>query len=217
MPLPLPLTTVLLDIDGTLLDSNAAHTSAWVQALCEHGIETDEAEIRPLIGMGGDKLLPKIAKVSAESPRGRLISDRKKAVFDTLLPHLLPTNGARAFVEFLRQQRLEIVIATSAAEDEVSQLLVRAGVAGLIPKRTSSDDVEESKPDPDIVHAALARARTSAGSAIMIGDTPYDIEAGTRAGVRAVAVRCGGYWSDDDLRGAVTIADDPAALLAAWC
>jgi len=216
MPLPFPLTAVLLDIDGTLLDSNAAHTTAWVQALREHGVETDAAQIRPLIGMGGDKLLPKIAKVSDESPEGRAISKRKTAVFKTLLPQLQPTAGARALVEFLREQGLELVIATSAGEDEVSDLLKRAGLDDLIAKRTSSDDVAASKPEPDIVRAALARAQASSDAAIMVGDTPYDIEAAGRAGVRAIALRSGGYWSDEALRDAVMIADDPAALLASW-
>ena len=94
--------------------------------------------------------------------------------------------------------------------------LEQAGVADLIETATSSDDAERSKPDPDIVHAALERSRRPASHAVMLGDTPYDIEAATRAGVRIVALRCGGYWSDKALAGAESIYDDPAALLARY-
>lgn len=216
MPMPPRVTTVLIDVDGTLLDSNAAHAQAWAQALQEHGINTDESRIRPLIGMGGDKLLPAVAKVEAGSSRGRAMTSRKQELFDALLPRLLPTRGARALVEHLRRHGLEIVIATSAGGDEVSGLLQRAGIDDLIPKRTSSDDVDDSKPDPDVVKAALARAGATPDEAVFIGDTPYDIEAGNRAGVGVIGVRCGGYWQDSDLRGALTIVDDPADLLARW-
>lgn len=216
MPMPLNVTTVLLDVDGTLLDSNAAHAQAWAQALQEHGIDTDESRIRPLIGMGGDKLLPAAAGVEADSSQGRAMTDRKKELFDALMPQLQPTRGARALVEHLRRQGLKIVIATSAGGNEVSGLLQRAGVDDLIPQRTSSDDVEDSKPDPDVVNAALAQAGAAPEDVVFVGDTPYDIEAGNRAGIGVIGMRCGGYWDDRALRGALAIVDDPADLLARW-
>jgi phosphoglycolate phosphatase-like HAD superfamily hydrolase len=92
----------------------------------------------------------------------------------------------------------------------------RAGVADLIPRRTSKDDAARSKPDPDIVNAALRQSGAQADKTVMIGDTPYDIEAARRAGIAAIALRCGGHWSDRELHGAIAIFDDPAALLGNW-
>jgi HAD superfamily hydrolase (TIGR01509 family) len=208
--------TVLFDVDGTLIDSNAAHTRAWAQALHEHGVAIREEEVRRLIGMGGDKLLPAAAKVEEESAAGQAIVHRKKALFDALLPSLEPTRGARSLIEFIRRQGIAIAVATSADDRESNALLKRAGVDDLIPTRSSKDDAAESKPDPDIVHAALRRTRARPELALLIGDTPYDIEAARRAGVDTIALRCGGYWPDESFRDAVDVFDDPAALLIAW-
>ena len=208
--------SVLFDMDGTLIDSNAAHATAWLRALREHGIDTDIMRVRPLIGMGGDKLLPSIAGVDDGSAQGRSIAARKKELFDQQLPWLRPTPGARALLEYLREQGVDMVIATSADDQEMSTLLERAGVADLVSKRASKDDAAESKPDPDIVCAALAMARGDKGSTLMVGDTPYDIEAASRAGIPSVALRCGGHWTDHDLRGALYIFDDPKELLERW-
>lgn len=213
MTQPMPFETALFDVDGTLIDSNAAHAETWTQALHEHGIATDLTTIRSLIGMGGDKLLPRVADLDEDSPKGRAIAARKKALFLERLAGLQPTRGARALVEYLLRQGVDLVIATSAGDDEMKRLLEQAGVADLIPSRASKDDAAESKPDPDIVHAAMQRSRARPETTVMIGDTPYDVEAAARAGVRAIALRCGGYWTDDDLRGAVAIFDDSAALL----
>jgi phosphoglycolate phosphatase-like HAD superfamily hydrolase len=98
----------------------------------------------------------------------------------------------------------------------MTALLECAGVADLVPKRASKDDAAESKPDPDIVCAALAQARAGPEATMMVGDTPYDVEAAARAGVAAMALRCGGHWTDHDLRGALYIFDDPQDLLDRW-
>ena len=209
----LPFTTVLFDVDGTLIDSNAAHAETWHQALREHDVDATLAKVRSLVGMGSDNLLPALAGISDESDLGRSIAQRKKELFQTAIPSLRPTNGARALVQYLREAKRAVVIATSADAREVSALLEQAGVDDLIPVRASKDDAADSKPDPDIVEAALRRAGAAAGESVMIGDTPYDLEASKRAGVAAIALRCGGYWSDADLHGAVAILDDPAALL----
>jgi HAD superfamily hydrolase (TIGR01509 family) len=207
--------TVLFDVDGTLIHSNGAHADSWAQALREHGVQVDAARIRPLIGKGGDKLLPDVAGVEEDSAQGKAIGRRKKAIFARLLPSLQPTRGARALVQFLRDRGIDVVVATSAAEPEMHAILERAGVADLIPQRASKDDAEESKPDPDIVHAALRRAGARADRAVLVGDTPYDVEAAGRASVRAIALRCGGSWTDDRLSDAIGIFDDPQALLEA--
>jgi HAD superfamily hydrolase (TIGR01509 family) len=216
MPGSRRFSTVLFDIDGTLIDSNGAHVESWVRSLKEHGIAADAAQIRPLVGMGGDKLLPRVAGVSDTSAQGRAIAGRKKDIFATLLPGLQPTAGARKLLEWLRDRGTDLVIATSADDQEMRALLEQAGVADLIPKRASKDDAKESKPDPDVVHAALERSRAQPETSVMVGDTPYDIEAAHRAGIGAIALRCGGHWSDTDLREALEIHDDPGVLLSAW-
>jgi HAD superfamily hydrolase (TIGR01509 family) len=210
------LSAVLFDVDGTLIDSNAAHAETWAQALTEHGYPRDAAQVRPLIGMGSDKLLPVIAGLEAESPEGRAIAHRKQELFAERLPRLQPTHGARALVAHLRERGTTMVVATSAGSEEMNAILRQAGVADLIACRTSSDDAEESKPDPDIVLAALRRAGAPPDAAVMIGDTPYDIEAARRAKIGAIALRCGGYWPDGSLGGALEILDDPEALRQRW-
>ena len=206
----------LFDVDGTLIDSNAAHAETWAQALREHGIACDVADVRPLVGMGGDKLLARIAHLEEDSPDGRSIGQRKKALFAERLPHLSPTPGARALIAYLHRLKKTLVVATSADDREMRALLEQAGVADLIPLRISKDDATQSKPDPDILQAALKRAQATADKTIMIGDTPFDVEAAHRAGIDSIALRCGGYWSDADLQGALVILEDPAALLAYW-
>lgn len=208
--------TLLFDVDGTLIDSNGAHAEAWTTALQEHGVDVQIDQIRPLIGMGGDKILPAIAHVSEDSERGRSMTRRKKDIFNSFLPSLQPTPGTRSLVEYLRGRGVDLVIATSADDREMTALLRRAGVADLIPARASKDNAPASKPDPDIVQAALARSWAHPKYTALIGDTPYDIEAADRAGIQAIALRCGGYWTDSSLRGAAKIFDDPEALLAYW-
>jgi HAD superfamily hydrolase (TIGR01509 family) len=207
-------TAALLDIDGTLIDSNDAHAQAWVQALETFGRRVQFARVRPLIGMGGDKVLPELTGIDAESDEGQAISARRSEIFRRdFVPRLQPTRGAKRLVAFLRDEGLRIVVATSAKADEVTELLRVAGAEDLIDASSSSDDADRSKPDPDIVRAALRRGRSAASESIMIGDTPYDIEAAARAGLPAIALRCGGWWGDDALAGAAAIYDDPEDLL----
>ncbi|MEA2625197.1 MAG: hypothetical protein QOD06_1242 [Candidatus Binatota bacterium] len=205
---------VILDVDGTLVDSNDAHAEAWVEALAEQGVRVSFAEVRPLVGMGGDKLLERLAGWSEESPEGTRASERRREIFEKrYLPTLRPTPGARALLERFRDRGLRMIVASSAKEDELGALLKAAGAADLVEERTSSDDAENSKPDPDIVARALERIGLRAAEVLMLGDTPWDIEAADQIGVDTVAVRSGG-WSDDDLAGAVAIYDHPADILA---
>jgi|SRR5215213_2247310 len=209
-----PVRGVILDVDGTLVDSNDAHARAWVEALAEHGIEAEFEKVRRLIGMGGDKLLPEIAGVEEGTPLGKRISDRRGEIFkEKYLPSVRPLPGSRELLKRMKEEGLKLVVASSAKEDELKPLLEIAGAADLIAEKTSSDDAENSKPDPDIIQAALDSAGLSAEEAIMLGDTSYDIEAARKAGVSVIALRSGG-WKDEDLPGAVAIYDDPADLLA---
>jgi phosphoglycolate phosphatase-like HAD superfamily hydrolase len=208
------LTTVLLDIDGTLIDSNDGHARAWVAAFAEHGYVVEFGRVRALIGKGGDKLMPELTGLDPESAEGKRISAARGKIFASHeLPSLRATPGARALLEHLIARGLELVVATSAEAQEVSAILTQAGVADLIQVAASSDDADASKPDPDIIMAALRKAGRQATNAAMLGDTPYDIIAATRARVPVIALRTGG-WGDDALAGAAAIYDHPADLLA---
>src|SRR5262249_49565411 len=129
------------------------------------------------------------------------------------LPHIKPFPETRELLLRLRAEGLKLAVASSAKEDELKPLLEIAGAADLIEEKTSSDDADQSKPDPDIVQAALDGADLSAHEAVMLGDTPYDIEAAIKAGVKVIAFRSGG-WDDEALAGAIAVYDGPADLLA---
>jgi HAD superfamily hydrolase (TIGR01509 family) len=207
------LRAVLFDVDGTLVDSNDAHAHAWVRAFAEAGIDVSFDAVRRGIGMGGDKLMPRVSGLTEDSDKGQKIAARRKEIFkQDWLPRLAALPRAADLVAAVKERGLVAVAASSAKKEELEPLLKIAGAHSLMDGATSSDDAEESKPDPDIVQAALARARATADEAVMIGDTPYDIEAARRAGVRTIAFRSGG-WGDADLAGAIAIYDGPWDLL----
>ena len=203
---------VILDMDGTLIDSNAAHVRAWVEALREHGRDVSDKDIWPFVGMGGDNLLPAAVGIDKESPEGEKISKRRGEIYKSQVPQLRPCPGVRPLLERMKQNGLRLVIASSSPPDELKKGLEIAGVADLVEDSTSAGDVGSSKPDPDVVQAALERLKLPAGEVLMLGDTPYDIQAAGKAGVGVIAFRCGGF-RDEDLRGAVALYDGPADLL----
>ena len=210
------LRAAILDVDGTLIDTNDAHAHAWVDELHELGFDVAFVEARRLIGMGGDKVLPRLTGIEEESDRGQEIKERRGEIFrERYLPGCRPFPCARELLERMKDDGLALVVASSASREDLGKLLKAAGVADLIEERTSSSDADESKPDPDIVQAALDSAGCAPAEAVMLGDTPYDVEASGRAGVPCIALRCGG-WGDAELAGAVAIYDDPADLLARY-
>jgi HAD superfamily hydrolase (TIGR01509 family) len=211
------LRAVVLDIDGTLIDTNDGHAHAWVDACAEHGIEITFAQARALIGMGGDKVTPRLTGFTEDSEEGMKIKERRGEIFrERYLPSCRPFDGARELLERMRGDGLTLVVATSASADDMKALLKKIGVEKLIEAKTSSSDAEESKPEPDIVRAALRSADAKPDEAVMLGDTPYDVEASNGAGVPCIALRCGGWWKDEDFRDAAAIYDDPADLLARY-
>lgn len=204
---------VLFDVDGTLIDSNRLHAHAWVDALHENGFDVPLDRVQRLIGMGGDKLLPEVTKLDKDDERSQQIEQRRGEIFKQVyLQQVEAQPASRALVKHLRDAGIELVVASSAKEEELKPLLKIAGAEDLLPKQTSSDDADESKPAPDIVQVALDKIKLTPGEVVMIGDTPYDIESASKAGVASIIVRCGG-WRDEDLRGALAIYDDPADLL----
>ncbi len=210
------LKAVLLDIDGTLIDSNDAHARAWVDVLRRHGYKVSYEATRPLIGKGGDKLLQELIGLDDETAEGKRIADERKALFQQRdLPQLAATDGARALLEALRARGLRLVVATSAGNEEVDGLLKQAGLDGLVDEVASSSDADASKPDPDIVVAALEKAGLQPHEAVMLGDTPFDVASARAAGLDTIALRCGGWWDDDALGEAIEIHAHPRALLEA--
>ena len=209
-----PLKAVLLDVDGTLVDSNDAHAQAWSEVLEENGYPSSFERVRELIGKGGDKLLPEITGLSHDSHEGKRLTKARAALFSRVyLPHLRPFPQAEALLRRLHELDLELVVASSANDDELRPLLEVCGALPYLQHQTSSDDAERSKPDPDIVQVALRKARCSAREAVLLGDTPYDVQAASKAGVRTVALRSGGH-PDSALSGALAIYDDVADLLS---
>jgi HAD superfamily hydrolase (TIGR01509 family) len=204
----------IFDVDGTLVNSNDAHARAWQKALTEAGIDVSLSAVRAAIGMGADKLLPAVAQVDADSPVGKRLSERRSQIFQAEhLPDLRPFAKTRELLSALKAMGMKLGVASSAQQSELGPLLAVARVQDLIEETTSSADAAGSKPDPDIIQAALRRLDLAARHVIMVGDTPYDVQAAERAGIQSIALRCGGR-SDDELAGAVAIYDDPAELLA---
>jgi HAD superfamily hydrolase (TIGR01509 family) len=206
---------VLLDIDGTLLDSNDAHADAYIDAFaCEH-MDIPFARVRPLIGMGADEVM-KTLGVDPASDLAARIQARKKTFFASrYLPQVRPLNGARALLRFLKYRGLDRTTATSADAGELRALLAAAHIDDLIDAKSTSSDVSASKPNPDVVEVAIQKSHHPPAELVMLGDTPYDLEAGKRAGVPVIALRTGG-WPDARLAGALRIVDDPADLLQQW-
>lgn len=205
-----PIDTILLDIDGTLVDSNDAHAHAWTKALAEAGIEEPFASVRPLIGMGADQLLPRVRPdLHHDEEPGKSIAHREGEIFkDRYLHSIRPMDGVRELLLQLKRCGVRRIVATSAGKQQAETMLEIAGVADLIDAMATAEVAARSKPAPDIVHAALLAARSQLANTVMLGDTKYDIEAAHAAGLPAIALRCGGA-SEGDLTEAAAIFDAP--------
>lgn len=208
---------LILDVDGTLVLSNDAHAQAWVDAFGAFGYEVPFEKVRPLIGMGGDQVIPKMVPgLTDEEGDGKAISQRRKElIINRYGPTLAPTKGTREFISQMQQAGLKLIIASSATSEELQVLLKAAQVDDLLKdvEATTSSDAEASKPAPDIVEAALNKIQMEPSQVVMLGDTPYDIKSANAAQVGVIALRCGGF-DDTQLAGAIAIYDDPADLLA---
>lgn len=208
---------VMLDVDGTLLLSNDAHAHAWVEAYAAFGYQVAFEDVRRLIGMGGDKLMPTLTPgLQSDEGKGKQIADRRLDIFlSQYAPGLRPAPGSRALVEEMRRRGLRLVVVTSAKGDELGVLLRAAEVDDLLPERVTKDDVAQSKPSPAPVEVGLKRLALPPDTCVLLGDTPYDIQSAAKAGAPTIAVRCGG-WDDASLGAALAIYSDPADLLARY-
>ncbi|MDQ2715848.1 MAG: HAD family hydrolase, partial [Chloroflexota bacterium] len=175
---------VILDIDGTLVDSNDVHTKAWIEVLAEHGYHPAYERVRGLIGMGADNLLPTLIGLAKDSPKGKAISEQRGALFkERYLQHLQPFPQAKELLQHMHDRGLKLAVATSAQPDELRVMLQIIGATDLIEEQASAGDAKKSKPNPDIMQAALERTRYSSGEVVMLGDTAYDIESARKAGI----------------------------------
>jgi HAD superfamily hydrolase (TIGR01549 family) len=203
--------TLILDIDGTLVDSNDAHARAWVTAFRGGGFDVSFDQVRPLIGMGGDQLVPRLTGVQKGDARYQPLSDGWKRAFEQEFASVRPFPGTRELVQAAREAGWKVLVATSGEADLADRLLKLADVADLLPERVSSKEVEASKPEPELMQAALQKAGAAARDAWMLGDTSYDIEAAHRAGIKCAVVRMGG---NSGLEGAEKIFPDLEAVTA---
>ncbi len=205
---------LLVDVDGTLVLSNQAHADAWVRALRSFGFAMEAATVVTWIGMGGDKILPRVRPDLNKDtePGASIVRLRQQLFLNEYVKRLDSTKGARAFLRRVGEASILRVVATSANREELEALLDAAQLADEIDLATTSEDADKSKPDADIVVSALHKAAVEPNEAIYLGDTPYDIEAAHRAGLRIIALRSGG-WNDAALARADAIYDDPADLL----
>lgn len=206
---------VLFDVDGTLIDSVDAHARAWTSALRYFGVNVAFDEVRAQIGKGGDQLLPVFMSAPDIDRRGEALEAYRREIFKRdELPTIRPLPRVGDLFVRLRRAGQRIVLASSAHRWEIEHHLRLLNVEQLVDGYTTSDDVERSKPCPDIFAMALEVAGVPAERAVAVGDSPWDALAATRAGIRTVGVRTGGF-PIADLRGAgcVAVYPDPAALL----
>jgi HAD superfamily hydrolase (TIGR01549 family) len=191
------IAAALLDLDGTLIDSNYQHALAWYRALRRYEIVVPVWRLHRHIGMGGDQL---VTAVVGEKIERELGADLRQAAADEFRPlrdECAPLAGALELVIELKRRKLTVVLASSSSEDDLEYFLEQLDIRALIDDWTTKDDVERSKPHPDVVHAALAKA--GSGDAVMIGDSRWDIEAARSAGLQTLCVVTGG-WSEQELR-----------------
>ena len=202
----------IVDVDGTLVDTNYHHTIAWGRAFARHGVAPRYAVIHRHIGMGGDQLVGEVAGHEVEREHGDSIRDVEGELYAELIDEVRPFGDARELLAELERRGHPVVLASSAKEEEVDHYLDLLDARELVSAWTTSADVEATKPEPDLVAAAMKKAGVV--SAVMIGDTTWDVIAALRAEVKTVAVESGGF-SEAELRaaGAVDVFPSVAELL----
>jgi HAD superfamily hydrolase (TIGR01549 family) len=204
----------LLDVDGTLVDTNYHHALAWFRAFRAHDLTPPLWRLHRHVGMGGDKFVAAVAGEDVEQRLGDELRERWQEEFDEIIDEVQPLEGARDLVVELKRRGHAVVLASSAIQEHLDHFVGLLDVADLVDATTGKDDVERSKPDPDLVKAALAAA--GGGDAIMLGDTPWDVAAASRAGIGTACVLTGGF-GEPELRdaGAIAVFESLRDVLAA--
>ncbi len=190
----------ILDVDGTLVDTNYQHAIAWFRAFLRHDVVVPIWRVHRHIGMGGDQLVAAVAGDEMEERHGDDIRDAESEEYKRLIDEVRTMEGSRELIEDLREQDNVVVLASSAKDWEVEHYIELLDAEEIIDAYTTSADVEQTKPEPDLIKAALDKADAD-GEAVLIGDTVWDVEAAKRAGVETLAVLTGGF-SEQELRDA---------------
>jgi HAD superfamily hydrolase (TIGR01549 family) len=208
----MPSPAALLDVDGTLVDTNYHHTIAWYRAFREHGIVLPLWRIHRHIGMGGDQLIASLCDEETDSRVGDDIREAEKSAYEDLIDEVEPLPDARRLIELLKERGHAVVLASSAKSNEVDHYIELLDARSLVDGWTTSADVEHTKPDPDLV--AAAKEKAGGGDAVMLGDSTWDCIAAKRCGVPTVALLTGGF-SEQELReaGAVSVYESIAELI----
>jgi len=193
----------ILDVDGTLVDTNYHHAIAWYRAFRQNGVVLPIWRIHRHIGMGGDQLVKALGGEQLENEKGDDIRSAESVLYGELMSEVEPLEGARELIEDLKESGHAVVLASSAKKHEVEHYLDLLDARELADDWTTSDDVEATKPEPDLVVAAVEKA--GGGEAVMVGDSTWDCEAAKRAGVDTIAVLTGGF-SESELRDAGALA-----------
>ena len=194
----------LLDVDGTLIDSNYHHALAWYRAFRRQDIVLPLWRIHRAVGMGGDQLVPALVGPKLDKEKGDDIRAARDEIYTGgLIDEVAALEGAHELIAELKDRGLQVVLASSSPRDELERYLDLLDARKLADAWTTKDDVEATKPEPDLILAALEKAQTE--SAVMVGDTPWDVEAASKAGVETLCVITGG-WSKQELREAGAIA-----------
>jgi HAD superfamily hydrolase (TIGR01549 family) len=192
--------TAILDVDGTLVDTNYHHAIAWFRAFQRFDVTEQLWRIHRHIGMGGDQLVAAVAGDAVEERAGDEIRDAESEEYKKLIGEVRTMEGSRELIEDLRKQGSAVVLASSAKDWEVEHYLDLLDAREIVDAWTTSADVEKTKPEPDLIRAALEKVDAD-GEAMLIGDTVWDVKAAKRAGVETLAVLTGGF-SEQELRDA---------------
>ncbi|MEA2448904.1 MAG: hypothetical protein QOG63_836 [Thermoleophilaceae bacterium] len=207
------MAVAILDIDGTLVDTNYHHTVAWYRAFRQHEIILPMWRIHRHMGMGGDQMVASLTDDATEEEMGDSIRAAEGPLYLAFIEECEPMEGARGLIEDIKANGHTVVLASSAKQGEVDHYLDQLDARELADDWTTSDDVESTKPEPDLVQAALDKAGADPSDAVMVGDTTWDVEAAKRAGVETIAVRTGGFGRDElEEAGAAAVFDSVAEL-----
>jgi len=197
-------TAALFDLDGTLVDSNYQHALAWYRAFRGAGIVLPVWKLHRAIGMGGDQLVRAMTSEELDERLGEELRVAEKALFRQMIYECEPLPGARELLAELKRRGTRIVLASSANAQDLGHFLDKLDAREIADGWTTADDVEASKPEPDVIHAALEKADTK--DAVLIGDSRWDIEAAKRAKVQTIGVLTGGWAAEELLEaGAVAV------------
>ncbi|MDP9188851.1 MAG: HAD family hydrolase [Actinomycetota bacterium] len=202
---------VICDIDGTLVDTNYQHALAWFRAFRRHEVIVPVWRVHRAIGMGGDKLVAALAGDQVESESGDQIRAAEGPLYMAMIEEVEAFEGASELLAELAERGHPVVLSSSAKAQEVERYLDQLAARELVAGWTTSADVDETKPEPDLVKVALEKAGSESG--VMLGDSVWDVQAAERAGIPTVALLTGGY-SEAELReaGAVEVFESIAAL-----